>query len=81
MMTINQAILAVVHIVGTVMAQEITSINTACPGTISYLHPFLSIMAKHFVKISVLMCKPFLHDLTYDMLSLFRFHFGASFSR
>ena len=81
MMTINQAILAVVHTVGTVIAREITSITTACHSTISYLHPFSSIVAKHFMEISVLICEPFLHDLASGVLSLFRFHFGVSFSR
>ncbi len=81
MMTIDQAIPAVVHIVGTVIAREITSITTACHSTISYLHPFSSIVAKHFMEISVPICKPFLHDLASGALSLFRFHFGVSFSR
>ena len=59
MMTIDQAILAVVHGVGGVVAREIAVNTTVC--TEGYLQPFSSIVAKDFTKVSIPVCEPFLH--------------------
>jgi hypothetical protein len=76
-MTIDQAILAVVHRVGTVIAREITAITTVCTGR--YLQPFSSIVAEHFLKVSIPICEPVFYDHASGALSLFGFPFSIGF--
>ena len=77
-MMIEQAILTIMHTVGTVIAREITAIITVCAGR--YLQAFSSIVAKNFLEISIPTCEPFFHDHASGALSLlgFPFFFGIS---
>ena len=77
-MTLDQAILAVVHGVGAVVAREIAFITTV--HTEGYLLPFSSIMTKNFLEVSVPVCEPILHELGACSLFGFLFYFGISFS-
>jgi len=67
-MVANQAYMAVVHTICTVTAQEAPITTTASAGC--SLQSFLTIMPKHFIKVSLSVYKPFIHNLCSG--SLFR---------
>jgi hypothetical protein len=67
-MTIEQAIFAIMHTVGTVIAREIAAIITVCTGR--YLQPFSSIVAKNFLEVRITIWEPFLYDCASGALSL-----------
>ena len=75
-MTTDQALLAVVHAVGTIRTREFTYITAVC--TVSFLHSLSSIVAEHLLEVSVLISEPFLHG--FGAPSLFGFLFSLSIS-
>lgn len=78
-MTTDQAFLAVVHAVGTVIAREVTPFTTIC--TVGNLQSFASVVAKHLLEVSLPMQEPFIHEIGALSLFGFLFSFGVSFSR
>jgi len=78
-MTIDQAILAVVHRIRTVIARVIAAFTTV--RTKSHRQPFSSIVAKHFLEVNVPTCEPFLHDLSAFSFFWFLLSFDIIFNR